>query len=190
MLLCLRCHLSSMGPGHGTSEGAAWASGGEFLGLALPWELGRARGAELGAAQGREMGRAVRAAPCLGRWAAWPFSGAVACPALVQETQLWDCCHQEQTSRVSPAVPHRPSSSCLDPPWGAERLQTGLELRVQHPVLPRPCVGPAVPLAAVGRARGARDSPGSRWPAAGSASLGRGQRLQSASDSFLGTCSQ
>lgn len=68
---------------------------GGFLGLALPWELGRAHGAELGAAWGREMGRAVRAAPCLGRWAARPFSGAVACPTLMQETRLWDCCHQE-----------------------------------------------------------------------------------------------
>lgn len=56
---------------------------------------------------------------------------------------------------MSPAVLYRPSSSCLEPPCGAERL----ELRVQHPVL--------VTLMAPGQARAAWVSPGSHWPLAG-----------------------
>lgn len=56
---------------------------------------------------------------------------------------------------MSPAVLYRPSSSCLEPPCGAEHL----ELRVQHPVL--------VTLMAPGQARAAWVSPGSHWPLAG-----------------------
>lgn len=94
----------------------------------MPWELAGHMGPsceQLQAGRWAELCRQLPAWASVGKdQAARPFSGAMACPTLVKETRLWDCCHQEQTSCVSPAVLYRPSSSCLELPRGAEHLQT------------------------------------------------------------------
>lgn len=199
--------LSSGGQGHGTREGAAWASAG-IRGaawqrvVALCWREGLPLPSEPaghmelsweqpGAGKWAELCRQLPAWVAVGKGrAARPFSGAVVCPTLVQETRLWDCCHQERTSRVSPAVLYRPSSSCLKPRQGAEHLQKGWSrgcstLSSLTHVSAQQC---PLLLLAEHREPGTALALTGWW--LGSASLGRGRCLQSASVLFLGTCSQ
>lgn len=90
----------------------------------------------VGAAQGKETGRAVQAAPCLhqcGKRAELPSPSLVPWPVLPWSRKhgFGTAAIKSKTSRMSLAVLYRPSSSCLEPPRGAEHR----ELRVQHAAL-------------------------------------------------------
>lgn len=71
----------------------------------MPWEH-RARGSSPGQGDRQSCaGSSLSASVWEKGRAAQPFSGAMACPTLEQETRFWDCCHQEQNL---PRVPGSP----------------------------------------------------------------------------------
>lgn len=144
-----------------------WGSLAAFcpmLELPLFWERAEHRGPSLGQGSCRAVWERGQAAQ--------NCSSAVACPALVQDTCLWHCCHQEQTSCVFQQVLYEPLSSQTSVGTGT-CIGAGAREEASCP----PQAAPAQ-----------HKEPGIVLALTGSTLLGK--HLQITSSSFLGTHSQ